>query len=596
MRNGVLPFTDGTMTAADAPPDLAPFPEIDVDFETDGVDPRTSTPCGAAVGTPTGTWYVAWGHRGGGNSTDPETASRWLRSLRGKRISNHTTKFEIHMSRRMNADLREGGTTFHDVSHSAALLDDHRKVFNLETLAQDELGEGKIELFSKENLAELPAGAVAGYAKRDVVLVRSLRNTYAPRLGAECLGKVSLLEDALIPAVVEMEANGMPLDMPLLERWEAESKKISEKIAWELYRLCGSTINPDASTDMTRLFIQCKEPIVRTETGAPSFTAPIVQAASERHPAIRLAWRLGKLNDLRNKYLTKYLNEQVNGVLYPSLNQLRSDEGGTISGRFSCVRPNLQQVLGKDKHTRMYGWLQEYTDTDFLIKRLFVPAAGRLFSTDAKQLEYRIFAHYTGSKRLIDAYAADPETNFHKYVREEMLSKARPDITHTETKTANFLYIFGGKEAALSRNLGVTLEVAQEILEAYDRQFPEARTLFNKAMSIANERGYVKTFLGRRSRFPASRGPFHRERIHKALNAVVQGTAADLVKLKMVRLYDERQTLGLTLRMMVHDAFVGDCDDEALPALKEALAVQEVALTVPVLYDSKLGSNWAEAG
>ncbi len=534
-------------------------------------------------------WFVAWSHREG-NTCTKEQAAEWLRSLRGKRISNHTTKFEIHMSRRLDADLREGGTTFHDVSHSAALLDDHRKTFSLDALAKEELGEGKIELFDKSNLAELPAGAVAAYAKRDVVLVRKLQEVYGQQLHAQSLQRVSALEDALIPAVVEMEANGMPLDMPLLEAWNIESKKLVERLQWDLYKACGSVINPDAPTDMTRLFLQCKEKIERTETGAPSFTAPIVQAAAERHPAIKLAWRLGKLNDLRNKYLVKYLTDQVSGVLYPTLHQLRTDDGGTISGRFSCVRPNLQQVMGKDKHARMYGWLLEYGDIDYLVKRLFVPGAGKMLSTDGKQMEYRILAHYTGSKRLQKAYADNPETNYHHYVRDEMLVKAKPDISHTETKVTNFTIAFGGQVGSVARNLGITLEAADEILLAYRRQFPEVMDLIQKASDRASAVGYVKSLLGRRCRFP------DKQRLHKALNGVIQPSAADIVKLKMVRLYEERQRLGLTLRMMVHDQFVADATDEALPEIEKTMAIEEIPLTIPILWDSHLGANWAAAG
>jgi DNA polymerase-1 len=303
-----------------------------------------------------------------------------------------------------------------------------------------------------------------------------------------------------------------------------------------------------------------------------------------------LAWRLGKLNDLRNKYLVKYLNDQVNGVLYPTLHQLRTDDGGTISGRFSCVRPNLQQVMGKDKHKKAYGWLTEYGETDYLIKRLFVPGTNRLLSTDGKQMEYRILAHYTGSKRLQQAYAEDPETNFHHYVRDEMLVKAKPDISHTEVKVTNFTIAFGGKNGSVSRNLGITLEAADEILLAYERQFPEVMDLIQKASDRAGAVGYVRSLLGRRCRFP------DKQRLHKALNGVIQPSAADIVKLKMIRLYEERRRLGLTLRMMVHDQFVSDAQDEAMPEIEKTMAIEEIPLTIPILWDSHLGANWAEAG
>lgn len=478
-----LPFESAVQEPADAPPDLAQFDEIELDFETEGLNFREGhKPVGVAIGTPVRQYYVAWGHRGGGNSTDEATAQRWLRSIRGKYIRNLSTKQDLHFGRAGGVDLRDQDNRFHDVAHSAALLDDHRKKFSLQALAEDELGESKGDVVHASAIADLPATSVAPYAKQDVRLVRRLAEVYAPRLAAEGLERVSRLEDDLIPAVVEMEVHGIPLNLPLLEHWLMTSKALLEKLSWEFYKLCGFVINPDAPTDMVRLWLQCKEPIERTETGAPSFTAPIVQAAATRHPAILLAWRLGKLMDLRSKYLEKYAKDQIKGVLYPELHQLRTDDGGTVSGRFSCVRPNMQQVMGKDKHGRAYGWVTDLGDEDYLIKRLCVPASGVWFSTDAKQIEYRIFAHYTDSARLIQAYAENPEMNFHHFVRDHMLIHAKPDITHTEVKVSNFLSIFGGGIGALQRNLHITMEAAQEIADAYDRQFPEKRVLLQKAM------------------------------------------------------------------------------------------------------------------
>jgi DNA polymerase-1 len=571
-------------------PDLSRHHEVDFDVETTGLDVRRGDrPVGLAIGTAEGTHYLPFGHRSGENLDSSVVRSWATRELRGKRLRGLNLKFDLHMMRAWGVDLRDQDNTFHDVAHSAALLDDHRTSFSLEALAQAELGEGKGDVFHGSTIADLPAGAVASYAQQDVALVRRLYEAYAPRLASEALERVSTLEDDLIPAVVEMEANGIPLNLPLLDRWLSSSAKLVETLSWQFYKLTGFVLNPDAATDMTRLWLQCKEPITRTETGAPSFTAPIVQDAATRHPAILLAWRLGKLMDLRSKYLEKYMKDQRHGVLYPELHQLRTDDGGTVSGRFSCVRPNMQQVMGKDKHSRMYGWLTEYGEEDYLVKRLCLPGAGVWFSTDARQLEYRIFAHYTESPRLLAEYAKDPHVDFHNIVK-PMLLPQRPNITRTEVKTFNFLKIFGGGAAAASRNLGISLADAEDINAAYARQFPEADALLRKAMDRASAKGYVKTALGRRGRFPL------RERLHKALNSVVQGTAADLVKLKMVRLHQERKRLELTPRMMVHDAFEGDLPSARhLAAVEEVLAVQELPLRVPVLWSSHTGPSWAEA-
>ncbi len=577
------------------PPDLSQHGTVEIDCETTGVSWQTGDrPVGIAVGVEGRQWYLPFAHRGGGNLCG-DTVKRWAeRELRGKRIRNLKTKFDLHMFRVWGVDLTEEGrhNTFHDVSHSAALLDDHRRSFSLDALSTEELGEQKLDVVPKGTIGDQPAGLVAAYAMRDVDLVRRLADVYAPRLRAEGLIEVSTLEDDVIPVVVEMEKNGTPLDLPLLERWVVESQRISETLAWELKRLTGFVVNPDAPTDMTRLFLHCGVPLTKTSMGRASFTAPIVEAAAEQHPAIRLAWRLGKLSDLRSKYLVKYLSDQVGGVLYPSLNQLANDEGGTISGRFSCVRPNLQQVMGQNKHDRAYGWLTEYGPDDFLVKRLFRPASGVWCSADMKQVEYRIFVHYTKSERLIQRYLDDPDVDFHKIVG-GYITPIRPDINRTEIKVFNFLSIFGGGIGAAARNLRISEEVAGDLSRTYHTEFPEARRLLNAAMSIADQRGYVKSIMGRRSRFPGN--PGSRDRIHKALNCIVQPSAADANKLTLVDVYRERRRLGLTMRMNVHDSLEADLHEPMmLDDYKRVLNRQRLPLSVPLLWDIHTGPTWAE--
>jgi len=557
---------------------------IEFDCETTGLE-RTSLPVGFALGTPKGTQYLPFGHRGGQN-LDEAVVKRWAeRELRGKYIRNLNTKSDLHWMRRWGVDLREQDNTFHDVAHAAALLDDHRKTFNLNELATTELGEGKADL-DPDTIAALSGGQVAAYACNDVRLVRLLAEVYAPRLKAEGLEVVSRLEDAVIPTVVEMEANGMPLDVELLTKWQKSAAALEDTLQWELYRLTGFMVNPDAPTDMAKLFSRCGAQPGFTVKGKPSFTTDIVEAAAVAHPAIRIAWRLGKIRDLRNKYLDKYAAEHVDGVLYPSLNQLRGDDGGTVSGRFSCVRPNLQQVLGADKHRRAYGWVTEYGPDDYLIKRLFVPTSGRWVSADMKQCEYRIFVHYTRSERLLKKYRDDPNTNFHNYVNEDILKNA---FDKTRVKVFNFLSIFGGGASAAARNLGVSQHVAEDWSRLYHAAFPEARALLNEAMDAADRRGYVKTLLGRRSRFKGERGK--RERLHKALNAVVQGTAADAMKATLVALYEARESIGITMRLCVHDSMEAEVRDvEGYTALLNA---QRLNLTVPLLWEIVSHSRWA---
>ena len=341
-----------------APPDLSHFKTIELDTETTGVSWATGDrPVGIAVGADGQQWYLPWGHRGGQN-LDEAVVKRWAREqLRGKRIRNLHTKFDLHMMRNWGVDLRDHDNTFHDVAHSAALLDERRRGLSLDALARDELGLSKANLPAlaiddKTAIADLPAGEVAPYAMRDVELVARLAEIYDPRLAAENLCRVSQLEDDVIPAVVEIEANGMVLDLPLLHHWIEECQRLIALYSQRAFQQCEFRVNPDSSKHLEKVFERCHVPIVKTASDRPSFTAAIMKAAAEKHEDIRTVWRLGQLRDLESKYLAPYANAHVNGVLYPTLNQLPTDDGGTISGRFSCVRPNLQQVMGQDKHNR----------------------------------------------------------------------------------------------------------------------------------------------------------------------------------------------------------------------------------------------------
>ncbi len=618
-------------------PDLTGIDIVQLDAETDGLKwVQRDRPIGWALGNERdGDRYFAFGHSVGNNCTREQWREWARRELRGKHIENHSTKFDIHMSRVDGVDLVEQGCTFHDVAHAAALLDDHRQDFGLNALGLDFLNEGKLEIGRKDDLASLPAGLVGAYACRDTKLVRDLVRVQKPLLAAEGLDRVQALENNVIPVVVEMEKNGMPLDLPLLERWERMSARILEKMQWELRRAAGFAVNVDSPKDLVRLAHTCgikDEEFARTPSGQPSFTAAEMGRFAERAPAMLLAFRIGKVKDLRSKYLVKYSSEHVGGILYPRLWQIMTDEGGTVSGRFSCTAPNAQQILSADKHLRVYAWLREYAlrycddatkSDDFLIKRLFVPRHGASWlSSDARQIEFRLFSHYAQSRAILDRYRAapsqevigskhvwtsGPEADFHSIVS-KIIMQGRADVTRTEVKQCNFAKVYGGGPGTIARTLGIEMGAARELSASYDEQFPEAKILGDRCSRTAESRGYVFTLLGRRSRFPVvptrvkdwhtggTKEVMKRDRTHKALNCVLQGGGADINKLKLVELYQERQALGVTMRLTVHDSIEGDIDDAALaPKVRTLLDNQTTPLSVDILWDVNTGATWADA-
>lgn len=649
----------------DTPPELHGERLIRLDFETDGLQWwDRDRPVGVAYFLPSSgrRGYLAWGHKGGGNGIDEETARRWMRQeLRGVHIDNANTKFDIHMSRAFGVDWVDCGCTFGDVQHRSALLDDHRFRNGLDQLAKDFLGvdQGKLELELKDkgNLHRLPAWAVAPYAVHDVELVDELVKIMDPMIREQDLQQVLKLEQDIIPVVVEMEKNGAYLDMDLLAQWQTAANLEYQSLLMSISRAAGFHVDsPDSARHLTRLFKALNIPFT-TFTGSmdkhgnpkPSFTGEVLRAID--HPVIKQVLRAAQLGDLKSKYLDKYAQTvRADGWIRFNLHQLRvgrdeNDKYGTVSGRFSSAGDehggfNVQQVVSPDKQKvtkeNPTGWCPE-----FIIRNLFVPEKGRTWlSVDASQIEYRIFAHYANAPDIIARYNAEPpyetleiegheyfisgpRTDYHAIVQ-VMLRRAKPNIRRKKTKITNFCKLFGSGLIKFALTLGTITEQVFEdltakyapgrwandrrgryrameaepalaealsVVQAYDEMFPAAKEMLQLAATTAKDRGYVKTWSGRRARFPGG------NRKHSALNRAVQGTAADINKLMLIDAYRNRRTLGITaMRMTVHDEMDCDTDSpERCQQIEDFCNQQRVPLRVPILWDASVGPSWGQA-
>lgn len=612
----------------EAPPSLAGIRDVELDCETTGLkwweDDR---PIGIALRTPNGRCqYLPWGHRGGGN-LDEAVVRRWAQTeLRGKRITNLNTRFDIHMMRAWGVDLEAQGNEVSDVGHYAALLDDHRQSFSLESIAQDYLGVGKVnDGMDKTRMAYYHAGRVAAYAEQDVRLVGELKAKMWPLLDEQDLQRVRALEDKVIYVVCEMEKNGAIIDMELLERWILQSEGDLVRCLLEIHKLTGFNINPASSQDRARLFQKLNLPIAHTDKGAPSFTDEVLKTID--HPVIGLLRRASKLTSLRSKYLLKYKKAvDSKGILRYSLHQLRAQksdmdsagESGTVSGRFSSssvtndVGANIQQVMKAAKQRVSFGFGEDdetHDDEIFIVRKLHKPGSGLFLSADAMQIEYRLFAGYAKSPRVLEAYKQDPLMSFHKFVW-GMLKPFKPDLTYRRTKDCNFAKIYGAGLTKLAEMLEfITHEEAESLRKTkagrmhpklaqalavdtiYNREMPEVPVLLREASTLAERRGYVHTLLGRRMRFTDKYA-----RVHKAFNGVVQGGAADIMKQKLVELHDARKDTGLLLRYTVHDEVDGDVPDEsAAKRVGDILNHQSFPeLPVPILWEVATGPTWKD--
>jgi hypothetical protein len=390
-----------------------------------------------------------------GQTYQRSDSSEWARrQLRGKKITNIRLKFDCHMFRADGINLEDQGNTFADVAHYAALLDDHRMLFNQEALADAYLKEsmpdfiGKVRSVNGYELdptkyAEYPAGMVAPRAEGDVMTVYHLRRVMWPLMTEQDLHRVREIEEKVIPVVVEMEHNGAPMDLEKLVRWIAETEKIVEECMWDIKRQTGvSMSSPTRRADQMRLFavLNIPPPIgIDAKTGEstekPSFADDLLKPI--QHKVVQTLRRAVQFKSLNTKLKNYYRGTtQRDGILRYELHQLPYQKekefgggeghGGAVSGRFSSARPseeegaNIQQVFGvgtqedstlitpADLHLEGVTAADIGTKVkvgftkDYLVKDLFIPDRSvfknaEWMKADASQFQFRLFAHYSNA-------------------------------------------------------------------------------------------------------------------------------------------------------------------------------------------------------
>ena len=594
----------------DEPPSLDGIDEIILNFATNGLDwAHGHQPVGVTVSTLDGQMvrFLPFAFEHGGN-LDEAVVKRWAQEqLRGKKITNARTKFDVHHAREWGVDLEGQGCTFSDIQHTAALLDDHRKQFKLDVLDEDYFpGQPKVARVDETRHHEYHASDVADRERYTARLVGRLRTVMYPEIDKQELRKVHDLEDAVIPTVVEMEKNGSPIDEALLVQYGAECSAAHNDLMLDISNECGFAFEHTAS-GWKRLIESLHLPV------PDSFSESILNEVD--HPLIRKGQRAAQYASLNSKIFKAYPEHIVNGILRYHINQLASDDGGTVSGRFSIGL--VQQVPNADNHTAAFG--------DALFPRkLFIPGVGDYLEADASQIEFRLLVHYSQNAKLLQAYKDDPTMSFHKQMW-AMLKVYKPDMLYTHTKNYNFASAYGARSIKLAVMMGFIteregdeiraakrwddprLKLIHGIEAAYKHAHPEAGALLDRASHLAKtacdkyckpgdalhrqhpHRGYVKTMLGRRSRFPTN------YKTYIGLNRILQGTGASIMKQKLIELHDARAETGFVMRITNHDAVLGDAlAPDTLTKVSAILNRQSYPLKVPILWECKTGKNWAE--
>ena len=596
-------------------PDLRHADEIAIDLETH--DPELKKlgtgsivgrgkVVGIAVATDGYSGYFPFDHEGGGN-LDKDLVMKWFKDVCESTADKvfHNAMYDVCWIRSMG--IKINGQIV-DTMIAASLVNENRFRFDLNSLGWDYCGQGKNEselneaakewgVDPKADMWKLPAMYVGNYAERDAELTLNLWKVMQKELTDQDLGSIFELETDLFPCLVDMKFLGVKVDVQkahtLKQQLASEEEKLLQKVELE------TGIEPQiwAARSIAKVFDKLKLDYERTvKTQAPSFTKNFL--SSHSHPLVQCIAKAREINKAHTTFIDTIIKHEHNGRIHADINQIRSDTGGTVTGRFSYSNPNLQQIPARNK------------DLGPLIRSLFIPESGCEWGCfDYSQQEPRLVVHYASLDQdasvfnVKDAYE-DGNADFHTIVAE------MAEIPRDQAKTINLGLFYGMGKAKLQAELGVSKDKAEELFSIYHERVPFVKSLTRSVSNRAQQRGQIRTLLGRLCRFhlwePNTFGmhkalPFDqavqehgpgikRAYTYKALNKLIQGSAADMTKKSMLELYKE----GIVAHIQIHDELdISVKDDKHAKKIVEIME-SAVDLEIPNKVDYEKGKNWGD--
>ncbi len=438
---------------------------------------------------------------------------------------------------------------------------------------------------------ELAPEVVAGWGAEEVCAIRDLAPRLLQRLGEDDLQP--LFEDVELPltAVLSgMERAGVRVDEAVLAELSDEYESQLAGIEGRIFDLAGETFQVSSPKQLQRiLFEKLKLPVIKkTKTGYSTDEGVLEQLAGHHDlPCEVLAYR--RLAKLKSTYIDALppLVNPATGRIHPTFHQ-----SGAATGRLSSSHPNVQNIPIR-------------TEEGVRIREAFVAAEGqRLLSADYSQVELRVLAHFSADESLIEAFRSGED--IHRRTAAEVAGISPEQVTaeqRAHAKAINFGIIYGSSAFGIANQLGIAQADAQSTIDAYFDRYRGVRRFLDETVEVAKREGFVRTLLGRRRYLPdlASRNRVLRQAAERmAVNTVIQGTAADLIKKAMVDVAQALEDLGLAARMIlqVHDELVfevSDAEAEPLESLVRDRMESVYALEVPLVVDVGMGSNWREA-
>jgi DNA polymerase I-like protein with 3'-5' exonuclease and polymerase domains len=597
-------------------PDLRQYDEIAIDLETRDPDLKSKGSgaiigngevVGIAVAVPGKKFYFPIAHASGPNM-DRKKTLKWFQDILNTPAVKifHNAMYDVSWIRSMGLKI-QGQIV--DTMIAASLINENRFRFDLNSLGWDYLGHGKNEsalneeaksrgLDPKADMWKLPPMYVGAYAEKDAELTLELWQKFKTEIVQQDIESIFNLETDLFPCLVDMRFKGVRVDADRAAILKQQLQEQENNLLLEVKQATGIEPQIWAARSIAKVFDKLSLPYDRTEkTQSPSFTKNFLSEHSNL--VVQKIAQAREINKAHTTFIDTILRFQHKGRIHAEINQIRSDAGGTVTGRFSYNNPNLQQLPARNK------------DLGPLIRSLFLPEEGCTWGCfDYSQQEPRLVVHYAALHKfpsvydVVDAYNEDVDTDFHQTVAE------MANIPRTQAKTINLGLFYGMGKTKLQAELGVTKEKANELFNQYHEKVPFVKQLMNSASNRAQSHGQIRTLLGRLCRFHLwepnmfgmhkalpleealkEHGPgIKRAYTYKALNKLIQGSAADMTKKAMLDLYKE----GIIAHIQIHDEL--DLSVESPEHAKKIIEIMENAVTleVPNKVDYESGENWGD--
>ncbi|MBK9713550.1 MAG: DNA polymerase I [Kouleothrix sp.] len=581
---------------------LAAAPGFAFDTETTGVRAVQDEIVGISLAVRTGhAWYIPLGHREG-EQLPRETVLAALRPLFAdpqRPKYGHNAKFDVEVLE--HAGLKVEGVAF-DTMLAAALLDKRKALKELAfyELRLPEPMTDIEELIGKRGkhqitFAEVPIELATPYAAADADMTLRLFEALAPQLAEQprVLDIFKKLEIPLLPALVRMEQAGIGLDAGFMRELGKRMGDQLIKLEDEIYGIAGGKFNINSGDQLSDvLFTRLGLPtasLEKTKTGRYSLTAGVLDKlqADSPHPIIDLILRYRQLTKLKSTYVDA-LPELVNpetGRVHTTYSQL-----GAATGRLSSNDPNLQNIPTR-------------TDEGREIRRGFVAAPGCVFvAADYSQIELRVLAHISQDPNLVQAFMEGQD--IHAATASQLFNVPIDKVDKNQrriAKTTVFGIVYGISAFGLAPRIGASRSEAQRLIDELFARFPGLRNYIDSTLEEGRREGFVRSLFGRRRYMPElkSSGPRRQAAEREAINAPIQATAADIMKIAMIRVDEELRRRGLKTRMLlqVHDELIFEAPKDEVDQVVELVCEQmegAYELRVPLKVDVEAGPNWEE--